>query len=370
MDTPKRVLVVESDHGFALSLAALFQADGCLTRVAASAAEAELEIATRRPGLVVIRAELPDLSGFSLCARLRHDRVTASLPVILYSSDTPPESLAEHARTPWAANGYLAMPLDTEALRKLAARILAAEEPVESADDAVLVEDEAAGPSAAAEAAPPALPAGEAPPPVPRRPVRHAVTDEDRLFADRVFQSVSEHRDALVAEAHRRRPPPRREQLQTPEGRAELLREELRWREAQIARLSEILGGARAGAGHLRRAHPRPRRGGAGAQGPGGGPAAPAGRGARPVRREGARVRRLGGRPAAGEVQPGEGAHRGGGGQRAAHPRAGARGPPPRRRPGPAQAGAGRGAGGDRPAGPAGPRRGRRRGRPRARAGV
>jgi ParB family chromosome partitioning protein len=139
---PKRVLIVEPDSAFALSLAALYREDGCVTRLAASAAETELEIATRRPDLVVARAELPDLSGFSLCARLRHDPSTARLPVILYSSDTPPESLAEHARTPWAANGYLAMPLDTAALRLLSGRILAAAEPVESADDAVLDETE------------------------------------------------------------------------------------------------------------------------------------------------------------------------------------------------------------------------------------
>ena len=99
----KRVLIVEPDTSFALSLASLFREDGWTTRVAASAGEAELEIATRRPALVVARAELPDLSGFSFCARLRHDRTTAGLPILLYSSDTPPEALEQHARTPWAA---------------------------------------------------------------------------------------------------------------------------------------------------------------------------------------------------------------------------------------------------------------------------
>ncbi|WP_152643433.1 response regulator, partial [Anaeromyxobacter sp. PSR-1] len=271
MEPTKRVLIVEPDHAFALSLASLFHEDGCVTRLAASAAEAELEVASHRPDLCVVRAELPDLSGFSLCAQLRHDRATARLPVILYASETAPEALAEHARTPWAANGYLAMPLDTEALRKLAGGILAAAEPEpESADDAVLSDDEVqaldaeldaalapearaarpepeggaevaveAAPEAPEAAAPPPA-AGEAPPPVPRKPLRSTVTDEDRLFVDRVFQSISERREDLLAEAHRRRPPPRRELLQTPEGRAELLREDLRWREAQLARLGEI----------------------------------------------------------------------------------------------------------------------------------
>jgi ParB family chromosome partitioning protein len=247
----KRVLIVEPDSAFALSLASLYRDERCATAVASSAAEAELEIADRRPDLVVIRAELADLSGFSLCARLRHDPATAALPVLLYSSETPPEALAEHARTPWAANGYLAMPLDTDALRVLSARILAAAEPVESADDAVLEEAEdvpgeggspaGEGPAEPAADAPPAeAAAAPAPPPVPRRPERSVLTDEDRLFADRVFQSIAERRDELLSESHWRRPPPRRDLLQTPEGRQQLLREDLKWREAQIARLAEI----------------------------------------------------------------------------------------------------------------------------------
>src|SRR6266542_804016 len=249
----KRVLIVEPDNAYALSLASLYREDGCATCVAASAAEAELEIATRRPDLVVVRVELPDLSGFSLCARLRHDRAMQRLPVVLYSSETAPESLAEHARTPWAANGYLAMPLDTGALRVLSSRILAAAEPVESADDAVIedadlqeVLEEPGAASAPAEGAAnepaPADPApgGEAPPPIARRPQRSVLTEEDRIFADRVFQSVAEHRDALVAESHRRRPPPRRDLLQTQEGRLQLLRDDLKWRKAQLARLAEV----------------------------------------------------------------------------------------------------------------------------------
>jgi ParB family chromosome partitioning protein len=232
-----RILIVEPDHPFGLSLAALFQEDGCATRVAGSAAEAELEIASRRPDLVVLRAELPDLSGFSLCARLRHHRATERLPVILYSSDTPPASLAEHARTAWAANGYLAMPLDTSALRALSRRILATSAPVESADDAVIEEAEPILPTAPA--APPP-PAATPPPPVRRREVRSALTEQDRLLVDRVFQSIADRRDALLAEAQRHRPPPRRDLLQTADGRLQLLRDDLKAREAQIAQLAEI----------------------------------------------------------------------------------------------------------------------------------
>jgi ParB family chromosome partitioning protein len=245
--TPRHILIVEPDVPLALSVAACFREEGYGTAVAGGAGEAELEIASNRPDLVVVRAELPDLSGFSLCARLRHDRATERLAVILYSSETAPTSLAEHARTPWAASGYLAMPLDTTALTAMARHLLQAQEPVELADDAIVEElspEEAAGgvaPSFATGAAPSGAPSAAAVPPrLPGRPRRDALTEEDRLFVGRVFQSIGDRRDELAAEAERRRPPPRRDLLGSPEGRLSLLRDDLKWREAQLARLGEL----------------------------------------------------------------------------------------------------------------------------------
>ncbi|MBK9517574.1 MAG: hypothetical protein IPO09_09515 [Anaeromyxobacter sp.] len=224
-----RILIVEPDGPFALSLASFLREDGHLTEVAGSAGEAELALAARPPALLLVRAELPDLSGFSLCARLRHGAATVGLPLILYSGETAPASLAEHARTPYAASAYLALPLDTGALRGLVRRLLEEAEPGEL-DEADLEEV----------AAPAAPPRSAGPPSLPRRVRRDALTEADRLFAARAFQSVGERREELAAEAERLRPPPRRELLATPEGRVALLREELRWREAQLARLAEL----------------------------------------------------------------------------------------------------------------------------------
>ena len=40
--------------------------------------------------------------------------------------------------------------------------------------------------------------AGQLPPPVPRRPDRTVLTEEDRLFVGRTFQSIAEHREVLA----------------------------------------------------------------------------------------------------------------------------------------------------------------------------
>jgi len=239
MDT-KRVLIVEPDGTFALSLASLFQGDGFATAVARTAAEAERTVAERIPDLLLLRAELPDLSGFSLAGRLRRTPAAAGIPIILLSSDAAPEAFAEHARTGAAADGYLSMPLDTEALSTLARRLLEAGT-AERADDAVLADGaEPAVEVLLGRPAEAARPHEPAPPPVPQRQRRQNLTDEDRIFLDRTFRSVSDRRQALILESYRRRPPPRRDLLSSPEGRVALLREELKEREAQIARLSEL----------------------------------------------------------------------------------------------------------------------------------
>ncbi|HEX9288986.1 MAG TPA: response regulator, partial [Anaeromyxobacteraceae bacterium] len=241
---PKRVLIVEPDSAFALSLASLFRDDGHQTTLAASAADAEREIAARPPDLVVTRAELPDVSGFSLCARLRKDRGAARLPVVLYSSEASHEALEQHARTPGAANGYLLMPLDTAALLQLAQNLLVMTEPFESADDAIVEDDTIVevrpGDDAPGEAPPVQRDEAPQPPPVPRRIRRSAITDEDRLFLDRTFRALADRRADLVAESRRPRPPPTRALLATPEGKLQVLRDDLKAREAQIARLAEI----------------------------------------------------------------------------------------------------------------------------------
>ncbi|HVP67867.1 MAG TPA: response regulator [Anaeromyxobacteraceae bacterium] len=237
---PKRVLIVEPDGPFALSLASLFQGDEFATAVARTAAEAERAVAECPPSLLLLRAELPDVSGFYLAGRVRRSTGAAGVPIILFSSDSVPEAFAEHARTGAAADAYLAMPLDTEALTATARRLLDAGT-AEPADDAVLWDGaEPAVEVRVGREEQPARPAEPAPPPVPQRERRQTLTDEDRLFLDRTFRSVSDRRQALILESYRRRPPPRRDLLSSPEGRVALLREELKEREAQIARLSEL----------------------------------------------------------------------------------------------------------------------------------
>ena len=92
----RRVLIVESQNEFALSMATVLRTAGYQTAMATTAAEAQREMEKRRPDLVVLRAELPDQSGFTLCGQIKKGKWGQNLKVLLLSSDTGEEALKKH----------------------------------------------------------------------------------------------------------------------------------------------------------------------------------------------------------------------------------------------------------------------------------
>lgn len=241
----RRVLIVESQNDFALTMASVLKGAGYQTTLAASAADAQRELEKRRPDLVILRAELPDQSGFVLCGTIRKGKFGQNLPVILLSSDVGAEALQQHAQSPNAANGYLAIPFEMGELTTLTQTFV---QPgaAPSQDDLDADLDNAltgGGPSeAGGPVAPPPLKVNAGgPPKLPRRERRSALTDEDKSFLDRAFNSIADRKAELLAESREvRRSTPRREQMGTPEAKIQILRDELKSREAQIARISEI----------------------------------------------------------------------------------------------------------------------------------
>ncbi|HVE85316.1 MAG TPA: response regulator, partial [Myxococcales bacterium] len=263
----RRVLIVESQSEFALSMASVLKGVGYQTALAGNSADAQRELEKRRPDLVVLRAELPDQSGFVLCGLIKKGRFGQNLRVLLLSSDVPQEGLTQHSQSANAADGYLTIPFEMGDLASMTAGILppmVAEQAelehgngVADGDDMDASLDDAiargTAPAGSAEAQPPPEPEGPpplAPPPLkaaqggppklPKRERRSAITEEDKSFLDRTFQSIADRKTELLAESRQVKRSPGRREMGTPEGKIQILREELKSREAQIARLSEI----------------------------------------------------------------------------------------------------------------------------------
>ncbi|MGZ6164041.1 MAG: response regulator, partial [Myxococcaceae bacterium] len=241
----RRVLIVESQNDFALSMASVLRSAGFQTATAENAADALRELELRRPDLVILRAELPDQSGFVLCGQIKKGRFGQNLPVLLLSSDVGQDGLAQHAQGPTAADGYLTIPFEMGELAQMSHGILPPPPPGDDVDrslDEALTGEARRTPTREMSVPPPlrAPPPGS-PPRLPRRERRSAFTEEDRAFLDRTFASIADRKAELLAESQKlRRTPPRRESMGTPEGKIQILRDELKLREAQLARISEI----------------------------------------------------------------------------------------------------------------------------------
>src|SRR6476646_3676735 len=120
----RRVLIVESENDFALSMASVLKSAGYQTAMADNWYGDHRELELRRPDLVVLRAELPDQSGFVLCGQIKKGRFGQNLPVLLLSSDVGQEGLAQHSQGPSAADGYLTIPFEMGELAEITHGIL------------------------------------------------------------------------------------------------------------------------------------------------------------------------------------------------------------------------------------------------------
>src|SRR5690606_34466888 len=185
---------------------------------------------------------------FNVCAQIRRGQFGQNLRVLLLSSDTNREGLTQHAHSQNAADGYLVIPFDMGELAQMAQEVLppesaaAPEQHAEGLDNELENALTGTGPSYSPPPLPPtSTPPAGAPPKLPRRERRSAITEEDRAFLDRAFQSLAERKAELLAESRQlKRPTVRPELKGTPEGKIQMLREELKHREAQVARIGEI----------------------------------------------------------------------------------------------------------------------------------
>ena len=161
------VLLIEADAAVAEEIRAAFAPAGFLV-VVNEAGESALERARAAPpNLILLSAELPDMSGFSVCNRLK--RALPATPLILYTREATDGAIEAHRASKGKADAYLRAPLDMADLLGHAAQLLHAEprRPPRASDRPAA----AARPPPAA-APPPrptvALPARTAPGPRPR----------------------------------------------------------------------------------------------------------------------------------------------------------------------------------------------------------
>ncbi len=108
--SPITILCVDDDAANRRLYALFLQREGFEVREAATGAEC-LRLSRERPDLIILDVLLPDVTGFEVCARLKADPATASIPVLHLSG----VARSAHDRVEGlhgGADGYLTKPVE------------------------------------------------------------------------------------------------------------------------------------------------------------------------------------------------------------------------------------------------------------------
>src|ERR1051325_10186463 len=84
----RSVVIVEDDDDISDTIKYNLEREGFRVRTAATGEEALSVIFDRPPSLVLLDLNLPQMSGFELCRRLRGEAATARLPVLMLTART------------------------------------------------------------------------------------------------------------------------------------------------------------------------------------------------------------------------------------------------------------------------------------------
>lgn len=127
----KQVLIVEDERPIREMIAFGLRRAGFEVREAEDCRSARLQLADRRPDVLLVDWMLPDMSGLELTRALKRDRDTRELPIILLTARA--EESDRVAGLEGGADDYITKPFSP---RELVARVKAVLRRVESKDDA------------------------------------------------------------------------------------------------------------------------------------------------------------------------------------------------------------------------------------------
>jgi len=105
-----RILIINDDPDIVKAISPILRARNYIVNTA-SGGEEGLERARRdSPDLILLETELPDISGYDACTRLKSDRTTRNIPVIMMSANGHSDSVVR-ARSSGASD-YIVKPFN------------------------------------------------------------------------------------------------------------------------------------------------------------------------------------------------------------------------------------------------------------------
>lgn len=108
------VLNINDDEAIRYVLSRMLKSGG-FTVLEASTGSEGLEMASRRPDIILLDVQLPDLHGYDVCRALKADPTTKSIPVLMISA-TSVRGSDKTGGLESGADGYLVHPIAPAAL--------------------------------------------------------------------------------------------------------------------------------------------------------------------------------------------------------------------------------------------------------------
>jgi CheY-like chemotaxis protein len=200
----KKILFIENDSSFAAGMAESLEASGFEVRVTGDGKEG-LDLARDwAPEAVVLCVELPGMSGYLVCQKLKKDDELKSLPLVLTSAEATEETFEKHRTLKARADDYLLKPYAPQALvDKLGALVGLPDIPIVPPPEEEIVSlEEEVGIEGSAEGSPDRELPGLDLESLPDEPPAHAGgVDDDLKLLDEAFDGIAAPapRDAAAA---------------------------------------------------------------------------------------------------------------------------------------------------------------------------
>ena len=116
----KRILVIESERSIFDSLKSMFSDFDVETMVLEDGQQSLQTIKETRPDLVLLSVELPGVSGYSICTKMKKDKDLKRIPLIMMSSEATEETFDQHRKLKTRADDYIAKPFSSDQIMEKA----------------------------------------------------------------------------------------------------------------------------------------------------------------------------------------------------------------------------------------------------------
>jgi CheY-like chemotaxis protein/predicted nucleic acid-binding Zn-ribbon protein len=134
------ILLIDAEQPFANTMKSALEGRGFKVKQLDDGKDGLEYAREAAPALIVLCVELPKMSGYSICNKLKKDDDLKSIPLLITSSEATPETFAQHRKLKTRAEDYLIKPFDAASLIEKIGELIPLPEGGQAAES--LVEEE------------------------------------------------------------------------------------------------------------------------------------------------------------------------------------------------------------------------------------